>query len=54
VDIFAWYPTVIVLFSCYPVTWTLAGIGQVATFLYARRKVRIREKAAEAACGSGY
>ena len=51
---FAWYPTVIVLFSCYPITWTLAGLGQVATFLYARRKVRSSENATEAACGSGY
>lgn len=41
---FAWYPTVLMLFACYPITWTLAGIGQVATFLYARRKVRNREK----------
>ncbi len=45
---FAWYPTVVMLFVCYPITWTLAGIGQVATFLYARRKVRAREKLAEA------
>jgi putative MATE family efflux protein len=43
--IFAWHPTVIMLFACYPVTWTLAGIGQVAIFLYARRKVRAREEA---------
>ncbi len=47
---FAWYPTVIMLFACYPITWTLAGIGQVATFLYARRKVRSRERTAEIAC----
>jgi putative MATE family efflux protein len=45
---FAWYPTVIMLFACYPITWTLAGIGQVAIFLYARRNVRSREKIAEA------
>lgn len=51
---FAWYPTVIMLFACYPITWTLAGLGQVATFLYARRKVRNREKTAEAACSSGF
>ena len=44
--VFTWYPTMAVLFACYPVTWTLAGIGQVGCFLYARR--RIREKAAAA------
>jgi putative MATE family efflux protein len=37
---FAWYPTMIMLFACYPVTWALAGIGQVAAFFYARHKVR--------------
>ena len=51
---FTWYPTVIMLFACYPITWTLAGIGQVVTFLYARQKSRNREKTAEAACGSGF
>jgi len=40
--VFTWYPTVVVLFLCYPVTWTLAGIGQVASFFYARRQVRKR------------
>jgi Na+-driven multidrug efflux pump len=39
---FAWYPTVLMLFACYPVTWALAGIGQVASFFYARKKVRQR------------
>lgn len=42
VTIFAWFPTVMVLFACYPVTWALAGIGQVVTFFYARKKVRQR------------
>lgn len=36
---FAWYPTVIMLFACYPITWALAGLGQVGSFLYARRQV---------------
>ena len=36
---FAWYPTVIMLFACYPITWALAGIGQVGSFLYARHQV---------------
>ena len=40
--VFTWYPTMIVLFMCYPVTWALAGIGQVGSFLYARRQVRRR------------
>lgn len=38
--IFKWYHTEIVLFACYPITWALAGIGQVAIFFYARRKIR--------------
>ncbi len=38
--VFAWFPTVMVLFACYPVTWALAGIGQVASFFYARKRVR--------------
>ncbi|MEA4888730.1 MAG: MATE family efflux transporter [Clostridiaceae bacterium] len=37
---FAWDPTVIMLFLCYPITWALAGIGQVGSFFYARRQVR--------------
>lgn len=38
--VFAWYPTAVMLFACYPVTWGLAGIGQVVIFLYARRRIR--------------
>lgn len=38
--IFTWYPTETVLFACYPVTWALAGLGQVGTFFYARRQIR--------------
>ncbi|QAT40928.1 MATE family efflux transporter [Clostridium sp. JN-9] len=38
--IFKWHPTEIVLFACYPVTWALAGLGQVGIFFYARRKIR--------------
>ncbi|NMB11665.1 MAG: MATE family efflux transporter [Firmicutes bacterium] len=37
--VFKWYPTVVILFVCYPVTWTLAGLGQVGSFCYARRQV---------------
>jgi putative MATE family efflux protein len=37
---FAWYPTEIMLFACYPVTWGLAGLGQVGIFFYARRQIR--------------
>jgi putative MATE family efflux protein len=37
---FTWYPTVVMLFACYPVTWALAGIGQVGSFFYARRQIR--------------
>jgi Na+-driven multidrug efflux pump len=38
--IFTKCPTEIVLFACYPVTWALAGIGQVGIFFYARRQIR--------------
>lgn len=39
---FAWNPTVNMLYACYPITWTIAGIGQVAIFFYARRRIRRR------------
>lgn len=42
VTVFAWFPTVMMLFACYPVTWALAGIGQIGTFFYARKKIRQR------------
>lgn len=38
--IFTWYPTEVILFTCYPVTWALAGLGQVGIFFYARHKIR--------------
>jgi putative MATE family efflux protein len=38
--IFTWHPTMIMLFVCYPVTWALAGLGQVGIFFYARRQIR--------------
>jgi putative MATE family efflux protein len=38
--VFTWYPTVIMLFMCYPVSWALAGLGQVGSFFYARRQIR--------------
>lgn len=38
--VFAWYPTMFVLFACYPVTWGLAGLGQVGIFFYARHRIR--------------
>ena len=50
--IFTWYPTEVMLFACYPVTWALAGIGQVGSFLYARKKVRKRAAMEEASLAS--
>lgn len=38
--VFQWYPTVMGLFLCYPATWTIAGVGQVASFFYARKQIR--------------
>lgn len=40
--IFKWYPTIVILFACYPVTWSIAGLGQVFSFIYARKQVRLR------------
>lgn len=37
---FARYPTEVVLFAAYPVTWALTGIGQTIIFFYARRQIR--------------
>ena len=45
---FTWYHTVFMLFMCYPVTWTLAGIGQVVSFFYARKKIRLDHAKAQA------
>lgn len=36
---FAWHPTEIMLFVCYPITWALAGLGQVGIFFYARHQI---------------
>lgn len=41
--VFAWVPTVTMLFACYPVTWGLSGIGQVGIYLYARKRIRKRD-----------
>lgn len=41
--IFTWYPTEVILFACYPVTWALAGLGQVGIFFYARCRIRKAE-----------
>jgi putative MATE family efflux protein len=38
--IFNWYPTMVMLFVCYPVTWSLAGLGQVGVYFYARVQIR--------------
>jgi putative MATE family efflux protein len=40
VTVFSRYPTMTMLFICYPVTWTLAGLGQVGSFFYARHQIR--------------
>lgn len=37
---FKWNPTINMLYLSYPVTWTLAGLGQVASFFYARHRIR--------------
>lgn len=40
VTVFAWFPTINTLYTCYPVTWAIAAVGQVCSFFYARKKVR--------------
>lgn len=47
VTVFKAYPTMMVLFMAYPVTWTLAGLGQVVSFFYARHQVRKKAQLAE-------
>ncbi len=52
--VFAWYPTEIMLFVCYPITWALAGLGQVGCFFYARNRIRrnaVPETQPVEACG---
>jgi putative MATE family efflux protein len=44
---FAWHPTEIMLFACYPITWAIAGLGQVGSFFYARRQIRKESSLAE-------
>ena len=39
-SVFKWYPTITVLYLCYPVTWSIAGLGQVLIFFYARKRIR--------------
>jgi Na+-driven multidrug efflux pump len=39
---FVWYRSIFMLFICYPITWSLAGLGQVGCFFYARHQVRRR------------
>lgn len=41
--VFQWYPTIMGLFLCYPVTWGIAGLGQVLSFLYARKQIRLQD-----------
>ncbi|NLJ40574.1 MAG: MATE family efflux transporter [Clostridiales bacterium] len=38
--IFARTPTIFTLYVCYPITWAIAGIGQVGIFFYARWQIR--------------
>jgi putative MATE family efflux protein len=37
--IFVWHHTVVMLLTCYPVTWALAGLGQVLIYFYARHQL---------------
>lgn len=35
---FAWFPTMEVLYICYPITWTLASIGHIASYMLVRKR----------------
>lgn len=50
---FTWYRSVFMLFVCYPITWSLAGLGQVASFLYARHRIRKQAVLEAGAVSSG-
>jgi putative MATE family efflux protein len=49
---FTWYRSIFMLFVCYPITWSLAGIGQIGSFFYARHRVRKSAAAEMAHIGS--
>ncbi len=38
--VFRWYPSLLTVYLCFPVTWAVAGAGQVAIFFYARARIR--------------
>ena len=38
VTIFAWYPTVEILFLSYPVSWVLTALAQFVSYVFIRRK----------------
>lgn len=50
---FAWNRSIFMLFICYPITWSLAGIGQVGCYFYARYKVRRRAMQQDGPDGDG-
>lgn len=50
--VFRWYPTQLMLFAVYPVTWTIAGAGQIASFFYARSQIRKRALSAQPQVGA--
>jgi len=45
---FAWNRTIFMLFLCYPITWFISGCGQIAIFLYARKRIRKKFPAEDA------
>jgi len=50
---FTWYRSIFMLFICYPITWALAGFGQVASFFYARHRIRKRAATENGAASAG-
>lgn len=44
--VFAWKPTVMVLYLCYPVSWAITGAGQLLIYRFTLKKLRARMEAA--------
>lgn len=44
--VFAWKPTVMVLYLCYPVSWAITGAGQLLIYRFTLKKLQTRMEAA--------
>ena len=44
--VFAWWPTIVCLYLCYPVSWTITAIGQFFIYKRTLKKVSAAAQAA--------